>query len=391
MVAHIAEQTRDVSRPRVFHQARDLLTRFTHGRYRLDVGAEPPHAFLAYDTIDGCNKRLDELSSGTRVQLLMAIRIAFVESLETGPKLPLIIDEALGNTDDARAIAIIETAAELCKDGRQLFYLTAQQVEVERWRAVLGAESTVPLQVIDLAEVRGQAATQEQTPLRLTMGNDHDDVNFAEHSWQELRHVLQVTSIDPWAPDLGHVHVWYLVPTVEHLRHLTRLRIRTWGQLENVEQSNRSSLASLLSDEIMPTAAARLRIIQTFVRYWKHGRSRPIDLQTLVASGVVSERYLEQLSRRVTAVDGDASRLVQALRNGEFAGFREQRIVDLEAYFREHGYLTDMPTLADDEIYAHVVSMSAPDLAAELFSHDDINTLLTILGKQHTPHPANVS
>src|SRR5690606_38909299 len=117
LVDFLQRATRDQHRPDVFRRARDLFARITRGRYRLDFDDGEPPAFRAYDTTAGIGRALDELSSGTRVQLLLAVRIAFVESRETGPRLPLLLDETLGNSDDERARAIMETAIALAADG----------------------------------------------------------------------------------------------------------------------------------------------------------------------------------------------------------------------------------------------------------------------------------
>jgi len=69
-----------LSRPDVFERAREILTTITRGRYRLDFD-EAEAEFRVFDeTKEGL--ALDELSSGTRVQVLLAVRIAFVEQQE---------------------------------------------------------------------------------------------------------------------------------------------------------------------------------------------------------------------------------------------------------------------------------------------------------------------
>ena len=79
---------------------------------------------------------LTELSSATRVQLLLSVRLAFVETGETRYRLPLTLDETLANSDDVRASAIITTMASLAED-RQIFYFTAQNDEVNKWKEIV--------------------------------------------------------------------------------------------------------------------------------------------------------------------------------------------------------------------------------------------------------------
>jgi uncharacterized protein YhaN len=110
----------------VFRKARDLFTDFTAGSFRLEIDEGVKPSFRAVETSSGRGVGLDQLSSGTRVQLLMAVRLAFIEEMESGHQLPLILDEILGNTDDLRASAIIDATIEICRLGRQVIYFTAQ-------------------------------------------------------------------------------------------------------------------------------------------------------------------------------------------------------------------------------------------------------------------------
>lgn len=129
LAEHVREATTDASRPAVFEQARDVLARISRGRYRLDLD-DGNETFRAYDTVKERGFALDELSSATRLQVLLAVRIAFVERHEQGTMLPILLDETLANTDDGKAEVIINSMLELAREGRQLFYFTAQGDEV---------------------------------------------------------------------------------------------------------------------------------------------------------------------------------------------------------------------------------------------------------------------
>src|SRR5690606_27186459 len=58
LVRFIQRATRDQHRPDVFHRARELFARITHGRYRLDFDDGEPPAFRAYDTTTGVGRAL---------------------------------------------------------------------------------------------------------------------------------------------------------------------------------------------------------------------------------------------------------------------------------------------------------------------------------------------
>jgi len=116
--------------PPVFERARQNFFRVTDGRYSLVIPQND--SFRAKDHHRNRDFDLSELSSATRVQLLLSVRLAFVESHESNYRLPLTLDETLANSDDKRAQAIIKTISTLATD-RQVFYFTAQQDEVDKW------------------------------------------------------------------------------------------------------------------------------------------------------------------------------------------------------------------------------------------------------------------
>ncbi len=116
--------------PLVFQRAQKNFQRVTDHRYTLKIPQKD--SFQARDDQRKRDFDLTELSSATRVQLLLSVRLAFVETQETNYRLPLTLDETLANSDDERAQAIIKTMVTLAKD-RQIFYFTAQQDEVDKW------------------------------------------------------------------------------------------------------------------------------------------------------------------------------------------------------------------------------------------------------------------
>ena len=117
--------------PPVFQRAQENFERVTDSRYTLGIPED--NTFRARDHHLNRDFDLTKLSSATRVQLLLAVRLAFVETQETNYRLPLTLDETLANSDDPRAQAIIKTMSTLAAN-RQIFYFTAQEDEVNKWK-----------------------------------------------------------------------------------------------------------------------------------------------------------------------------------------------------------------------------------------------------------------
>lgn len=123
--------------PPVFQRAQENFELVTGNRYTLRIPED--NTFGARDNQLERDFDLTKLSSATRVQLLLSVRLAFVETQETNYRLPLTLDETLANSDDPRAQAIIKTMSTLAAN-RQIFYFTAQEDEVNKWKDYVPAD-----------------------------------------------------------------------------------------------------------------------------------------------------------------------------------------------------------------------------------------------------------
>lgn len=377
----LQRETRDSTRPAVFQRARELFARITHGRYRLDLEDGERAQFRAFDTIKEIGQSLDELSSGTRVQLLLAVRVAFVEQQEQGAKLPLILDETLANSDDARARAIIEAVVQIAAEGRQIFYFTAQHDEVQKWRAVdatedvkckfidLGAITSAPGVEASAAKEReewGQAASAfEKIDLPSADGVSHADYKVA----------LGIEgALDPKMP-IGSVHIWYLTTDPHTVERLLRADISTWGALENLHQNDALS-AIWLDDSEYARIEARAKTVGAFFEAWTIGRGRPVSRVNLKASGAVSEIFMDEVTSLSDVYQGSAAELLEALGRGEVKGFYKQKRRELAEYLEMTGVLDKREPLTDDQRWTRVLGEVAPEIAAGLLDVQDVHVLL---------------
>ena len=152
IINQLKKETRNHNQPPIFKRANEVLNKITNGRYELLLpGESEENDFRAYDTVLRLGQNLSELSTGTRVQLLLSVRLAYVETEESSIKLPLLADELLANSDDERAKAIIESLLEISGEGRQVFYFTAQVDEVSKWMVYLHEQKDLEYKVIQLS------------------------------------------------------------------------------------------------------------------------------------------------------------------------------------------------------------------------------------------------
>ncbi len=144
--AHVLlEQTRAAvardHQPPVLREASRWLSRLTDGRYP-SITTAIDEAKLEVHDADGTIWNPERLSRGTREQVFLALRLALIRDLgRHDVSLPVVMDDALVNFDDARARSaarvLVEFVAEQASD-RQMLVLTCHE-HVARTFAAAGA------------------------------------------------------------------------------------------------------------------------------------------------------------------------------------------------------------------------------------------------------------
>ena len=380
LAEYLRRENRDRHRPAVFHRARELFSRITQGRYRLDFDdtTDPP-GFRAADTSTEVGHALNELSSGTRLQLLLSVRVAFVEEQEHAVKLPILLDEALANSDETRARAIIDATIALARTGRQVFYFTAQQDEVAKWKAILEEAPDVPHRLIDLAEVRGLAAT-ERLPLReiapQPLPKVPEPVGLSREQYAAL---LQVPAFDPSRAEVGGTHLWHLIDDPAVLHRFLKAGVNTWGQLKHVGEFNAAMLVNGSADALR-TASAAARALEALGEAWRVGRGRPVDRQVILDSGAVTANFIDRVCALLEPVDGDAARLVEALEQGHVPRFRADAVANLRAYLCAHGYIDERPRMSAEQMRGRMLAAIADDVRQGTIEADLVDRFLAACG-----------
>jgi uncharacterized protein YhaN len=358
----IREETRDNDRPQVFHRARELFIQITHGRYRLELSDGDPPAFRAIDTISGAGHGLNELSSGTRLQLLLAVRVAFVEHQEQGIMLPLVFDETLGNSDEQRARAIIDATVEIARAGRQVLYLTAQHDEVRKWQAVMADHPEIPFRFHDLAEIRNLAEWERVPPVDIAEWPVPVIPAPNGMSRDDYRDLLRVPGIDPFASDTGGVHLWHLIEDTSTLHGLLVRHIETWGQLRAMAELGPTALGES-QRQILRTCRARAAVIEAACACFRAGQGRPVDRAVIIESGAISSTFLDRVSTLAERVNGDAAALLKRLEWGEIPRFRAEMREALREYLEENDYLASGEPMTLEQAYAYVTEATAPHIS----------------------------
>lgn len=326
------------SRPAVLRRAEDWFKRFTRHEFELAMGADGDGTFRARETATGEWRTLAELSSGTRMQLLLAVRVAFAIEAEKGrTPLPLFLDEALTTADPERFRAVAASLQRLSEeDGRQVFYLTAQPEESRYW-----AEAG-PM-VIDLAASRraGRAVTvPEEVGLPPAAPEPPPPGGLRA---EEYAVRVGVPPVRPWEHPAG-IHVFhFLREDLDLLWRLLRAGVERLGPLVSLLDSGEAAL--FLSPEEQVLLRLRIEGARAWIEAWQEGRGRPVDREGLVASRAITPVFIDRLVELAGEVDGDPRLLLRAMDTGAVPRFWGRNRQRLEEWLRENAYLGDAEPL----------------------------------------------
>ncbi|MEM6572477.1 MAG: hypothetical protein AAF957_28940, partial [Planctomycetota bacterium] len=341
----VEEEFERTARPEVLEHATRLFASFTHQRYALvatSEGRASEARFAAHDKDDGDLRDLEELSDGTRMQLLLALRIAFAEQGERGETVPVALDEVLTMSDPARARAVIEALGDLAASGRQVLYLGADPALEAVWRAIAEAAGHPVPRVVRMEGIEAAARGVRHAADLAAIG----EVEVPDPSGMSAEEFGTAIGVGLLAPhdDAGALHLFHLLRDDLHaLARLARQRITTLGRWEGLAE--RGGAARALGDDALAEAlTARCAAARAVVEAWHESRGYPVGRAELEASGAVGA-FLDRMCDYLESVGGNAAALVEELeksgaqRDERLRGFRANKVEPLRTYLIERGAL----------------------------------------------------
>lgn len=381
LLDEIEQEHRTEGQPAVMKQAGRWFTQFTRGRYQLQLdNAEAGSAgFRAIDNSSaalGAGLALSELSRGTYMQLLLAVRMAFAAAAErAGRTLPFVLDEVLSSSDPARFRAVIECLLALVRQGRQVFYFTCQPGDAAAWQQVAEESATAGARRIDLAEGAAEGAGASRLLTASTAQAPAlprpDARGLAEYAA-----ALCVPPLDPAAGSAG-AHLAHFVDDAEQLYRLLSAGVATCGQLRCL--AAHGGAAALVQPLALQRIEARAAILDAFAIGRRIGRGKKLTAESLgdalAAAGVRSERLLEQTAAEAATAGWDASQLVDALRAQRIKGFRAAALEAMVDKLTETGHLDPRTRLTTDELRARALAAAGPFLSSDAISIDEVGRL----------------
>ncbi|MDD4729359.1 MAG: hypothetical protein PHN55_11495 [Dysgonamonadaceae bacterium] len=371
IVNGLKKKTQEHSSSKVLNRANELFNKITHGHYELILDDSVGASFRAKDTILNQGQPLDHLSSGTRIQLLIAVRLAFIESQESGVKLPILADEVLANSDDLRATQIIEALIEISKEGRQVFYFTAQADELKKWQEHLARHPDIDGQIVVL---KGQA--NEQIVYSLGELPETPSLQFAEvpspngYSNEEYHQLLSPQQYHLLKDTPEQLYLSYIIEDNELLYACLQRGIQYYGQLKSYVKFQ--GKVKGLNEFTLKVIDNKVELLNFYQELYQKGRAKPIDRAVLLDSDCVSDRFIDLVDAKLKEVDHNPKRLIEALWAREVSGFMSLKIEELEGYLFEKNYIDENDQLTLEELnmqlHAKLSNMeSLPVLEAKRF------------------------
>ncbi len=352
----LRQQAREHSQNSIFKRANELFNKITKGRYELRIEGDTSPVFRAYDTVIAQGQPLENLSTGTRIQLLLSVRLAFIEQQESALKLPVLADELLANSDDVRAKAIIDALVEISKEGRQVFYFTAQADEVAKWEASLKDTKDIDCNVYEIKGENDTAYNMKDykpsfSSIQLTNTNIPSP-GMKTH--KEYGKELQVPPFNLLTEPVNKMHLWYLLEDTGLLYNCLVNGISRWGQLKSFFRNN--GVLESFDKDSFKKLSEKAAVLEEFQELYRKGRSKPVDRSILEQSGAVSDKFIDAVHQKLEEADYNPEALIAILKNKDtkVPRFQSDKIEELEEYLQAKGYLSNEKPLDKESILVNI-------------------------------------
>ncbi len=380
------------SRPLVLGKADEYFNLFTGGVYRLKMAdrGDGLDRFQAEveNSIDPLE--LHELSDGTRAQLLLAVKLAFMTVGEEGVRPPIFLDDSLTSADPKRFAAVAASLGRLAaEEDRQIFYLTPNPADAAAFQRAMDSAGLPAAHHIDLAEKRGIAGAVDPSlldPANLpanVMAPDPTGMSATEYAA-----VLMVPRPDPWAPR-GALHVFYVLQ--DNLDLVRRLVDGNASTLARFEKSKDTLItAAIITIEEAALVAAGSKLWSAWLDGWRLGRARPVIRGFLKESEAVSGKFLKPVTEALEACQWDGAGLLEAIEAKKVKGFRANKLEQLRQELEDADLLAHGSPLTDDELITLTRNSVTPLLAKNILDMQKVRTLaLTFAQLVENPESAD--
>jgi len=325
--SHFAEKinraVRALTVPDSVTNAKRLFQQLSGGRYLLQTDED---AAYVNDQQEG-RKELAQLSSGTAIQLLLSLRVGYLQAQERGGyAAPLILDEVLATTDAGRGKVIASALAEISKD-RQVIYFTATNQERDWFNPeVTRFESLSPVETLISVPVPVTAQPEVPAPTET-------------ESVSEYRARLRALPIDPYSPIEAYDPAWICASA----HRLFQARVQGAGSVALFQELN----------GVVPEEAQRRFALEFAAELWKIGRpANPVTLVQLRT--IFGTTRAEVLIPVWNETGGDGKRFQAAALQA--AGVGRVTVERIMTKLTEEGIISELEPYGAGEFRARLVA-----------------------------------
>jgi len=368
LLSEVQTRHRHEGRPKVLIRAEQHFADYTRNRYELEDFDGDELAVIETST----RRRLlpHELSSGTRTQLLIALRLAYAESIEDAEALPIFLDEALLTSDPARFQEVARSLGRMVEEGRQVFYMTAEPREEVEWRKALSVVNA-PLKVHDLggqleALRRIAGSSLEVAPLPEVPAPVGDD----SASYAEALGGLPAIDGFESADALHLLQLFWDRPQLAH-RVLREHRSQVGAVRAFLDQTAEPPW----NDAERARFDAHVLLADRVLGLWRVGRAPRIDAETLRNSVLAKSSKLEEVVELAGTVGWDGDALLAALDDKGVKGLQRRLIDELREDLESRQLLAAGTPLDFDELLARALDDAEPHIDRGALTREDARQL----------------
>jgi uncharacterized protein YhaN len=124
VVDQLRHRIEEERQPSLLLDSSESLRRLTCHKYQ-KIWTRLGEKALFVDDENGQSLRVEQLSSGTREQVFLSVRLAMIKDFaRQGIELPLVLDDVTVNFDQSRTEAAVQTLSEVASSGQQIMLLT---------------------------------------------------------------------------------------------------------------------------------------------------------------------------------------------------------------------------------------------------------------------------
>ena len=379
LLADVEEEYREKNKPEVVSRAADYFRSFTRGLYDLRLGSSVgADAFSAYHNSEERGYSLEELSDGTRIQLLLAVKMAFADQVDRDAALPLILDEPLTTSDPVRFQAVAEALA-VISGKRQIVYFSSDPSDASKWLSAAESAGKAAPKLFDLGNIR-KLADASSEPADYAVEPPPAYPAPEGMSPEDYAVALGVPKIDIFAP-VGSWHVFHAARPDLELCHeiLSLYRVETIGQWRAISKprAGGESVLRAIGADAAARLDARIALMESLRRLLLVGRGRPLSRKDIFDCPHVSDSYKGRFADLAEELKWDAAAFMDAVDAGADARVKRfRKKAELREYLEELGCIATEEPIDDSEIAASARAENESAFSAGTLSKEDIWSIL---------------